>query len=195
MLEFIDSLQHIELWFEFVERFYDLGPLAPISLAMVESLIPALPLLLIVTFNTNVYGFMFGFLYSYVGVVLGSYIVFVFFRTVVKGYFLQRYYHGERFGKLLSKIEGQDPLFLFLISAIPFTPSSVINILFGLSGYRKRQYFLSIALGKAISVAIMAFFGHSISNLMEKPITMVISTFLIILAYFISQYYSKHWHA
>ena len=195
MFEYIESLHHIELWFNFVERYYDLGPLAPVALAMIESFIPALPLLLIVTFNTGVYGFIWGFIYSYLGVVFGSYFVFLFFRTIIKGYFINRFYHGSKFKHLLIKIEQQHPLFLFLVSTIPFTPSSLINILFGLSGYQKAYFFLSIASGKIISIAIMAYFGHGISNLMEQPITLVLSSVLIILAYFVSRYFAKHWHA
>lgn len=191
-MEILESIQNVEFWFAISEQFRELGPLAPISLAMIEAFVPALPLLLIVAFNTSQYGFVLGFIYSYLGVIFGSYLVFLFFRTVIKGYFMNRFYHGHRLANILNWIESQPPLFLFFVSAIPFTPSSLINAFFGLSGYRKRLFFMSVALGKTISVTIMAFFGHSLSNIMERPLALLLSTILIILAYIISQYYQKH---
>jgi len=191
-MSYIESIQQFEFWLSLIAQYRELGPLAPIFLTMIEAFIPALPLLLIVTFNSVQYGFVFGFIYSYIGVVIGSYLVFLFFRTIIKGYLMNRFYHGHRWAKILNWIEVQPPLFLFFVSAIPFTPSSLINIIFGLSGYQKRQFFFSVALGKTISVAIMAFFGHSIANLMERPLALVLSTILIIVAYVISHYYQKH---
>lgn len=187
----IDQVQTLEFWVHFIEQFKDIGPLAPIFLAMIESFVPPLPLLVIVGFNASVYGFVWGALYSYIGVALGSYLVFMFFRTIIKGYFIEHFYHGQRFQKILAWVERQPSFFLFVISAIPFTPSSFVNIAFGLSGYRKRQFFLSVLSGKIIAINLMAFFGHSLRNLSQQPFTFVLSLIIIVGAYGLAQRFQK----
>ena len=65
----------------------NLGPIAPIMLAMVESFFPPLPLIAIVALNVAAHGGILGFLYSWAGVALGGSIMFLFWRRVVKCFF------------------------------------------------------------------------------------------------------------
>jgi len=61
----LERIMTVEFWVEALSAFKDLGPLAPICLALVESLIPALPLVAIVTINISAHGAILGFLYSW----------------------------------------------------------------------------------------------------------------------------------
>ena len=80
----LERMMTVEFWVEALSAFKDLGPLAPICLALVESLIPALPLVAIVTINISAHGAILGFFYSWIGTTVGSLIVFLFFRRIVK---------------------------------------------------------------------------------------------------------------
>lgn len=187
----MEQLFSLETWLSLLNQYKELGFFIPIFFAMLESFIPALPLIAIVAINTNAHGLILGFIYSYLGNIIGSIIVFLFFRAVIKPRFLDRFYHGQRLRNILNWVEKQDPIFLFLISCLAFTPSAFVNMSFGLSGYKKRQFIISIALGKLIMIASLSIFGHSIGQIQENPIYIIFSLIVIGFAYYFSTHISK----
>ena len=80
LISFVHQLGTLEFWQTLLDSFGDLGPLAPIFLAMVESFFPPLPLIAIVALNVAAHGGLFGFVYSWVGVMLGGTLMFLFWR-------------------------------------------------------------------------------------------------------------------
>lgn len=190
----IQDLQLIfdaQFWLNVIDHYRAFGPLAPIFLAMLESFIPALPLVLIITFNTSAYGFLLGFLYSYIGNVGGSFLVFLFFRMLERSRLIGHFIHGKRVTRLLRWVVLQPPSFLMLISALPFTPSSFINLAFGLSGYSKRRFFISIASGKFIMIALLTAFGKTLVKAFEQPLFIVLSIVILGFGYYLSHRFGK----
>jgi len=187
----MDQIFNIETWLYLLDQYKELGFIIPIFFAMLESFIPALPLIAIVAINTNAHGLIFGFIFSYLGNLIGSILVFLFFRAIIKPRFLDRFYHGQRLHRMLVWVEKQSPIFLFLISCLAFTPSAFVNMSFGLSGYKKRQFIFSIALGKLIMIASLSVFGHSIGQIQENPIYIMLSVIVIGLAYYFSTHLRK----
>ena len=61
------QLGTLEFWETLLDSFGNLGPIAPIMLAMVESFFPPLPLIAIVALNVAAHGGILGFLYSWAG--------------------------------------------------------------------------------------------------------------------------------
>ena len=88
-MEFLHQLGTLDFWKTLLDGFGDLGPLAPIALAMVESFFPPLPLIAIVALNVAAHGGFLGFAYSWIGVLLGGTLMFLFWRRVVKRFFLE----------------------------------------------------------------------------------------------------------
>ena len=74
----------LSFWEELLASFQNLGPLVPIFMAALESLIPALPLVAIVLVNVAAHGALLGFLYSWIGTCIGCTVVYWFFRAVCK---------------------------------------------------------------------------------------------------------------
>lgn len=66
------QLGTLGFWEALLDSFGNLGPIAPIVLAMVESFFPPLPLIAIVALNVAAHGGLLGFLYSWAGVALGG---------------------------------------------------------------------------------------------------------------------------
>ena len=80
----------INTWFEYFEQ---LGPLKYIFgfiLPFIENFIPILPIIAFVIFNVNAYGFWIGVLLAWLGIVTGSYIVFVIFRKFSNSKFMKK---------------------------------------------------------------------------------------------------------
>ena len=84
LLQWAHQLGTLEYWQTLLDRFGDLGPLAPITLAVVESFFPPLPLIAIVALNVGAHGGILGFLYSWIGVALGGTLMFLLWRRIVK---------------------------------------------------------------------------------------------------------------
>ncbi|MBN2850440.1 MAG: TVP38/TMEM64 family protein, partial [Erysipelotrichaceae bacterium] len=151
------------------EQFRDFGPLAPVFLALVESFIPALPLIAIVTFSTGAFGPYFGFLFSYIGSLGGSILVFLLIRKIVKPYFMHWVPKRKNLNRWMHWVSRQTPDTIIMLSAMPFTPSSLLNLTFGLSEFVAMKYIVSIAIGKFIMIGAMAMFGHTMIRSLGDP--------------------------
>lgn len=175
-------------WIKVLENYRGFGPLAPLLLAMLESFIPALPLIAIVTFAIGAYGPFFGFLYSYIGSLGGSILVFLFFRRIIKPYFMHLVPRRKNLGKLVDWVSRQTPITIFMLASFPFTPSSLLNMTFGLSDFRELTYVEAIAAGKLIMIALLALFGNSVVNIAKNPFYFI----LIIILFIVMRYiYAK----
>lgn len=181
------QLTRLQYWLELKEQLADIGPLLPFLLAFLESFFPFLPLFAIVVFNVTVYGNILGFLTSAVGNILGSYAVFLFFRIYVRPS-VEKYAHKHpRISRSLTWVSKQRPSVIFYLSALPFTPSSLLNTFFGCSRFSKRSYMLSIAGGKLIMIAMMSFFGYSVLEISENPVFIVVSIIGLLIVYVLAK--------
>lgn len=117
-----DKITSFEFWLQVIESIKDLGPVAPIFLTFIESLIPALPLIMIVSFNVSVYGTWLGFIYSWIGSFMGSVLVFSLFRIVVKKHLIKFIKNHQKLNQLANYISVKGYNVLFLLTCLPFTP-------------------------------------------------------------------------
>jgi uncharacterized membrane protein YdjX (TVP38/TMEM64 family) len=181
------QLTRLQFWLELKEQLADIGPLLPFLLAFLESFFPFLPLFAIVVFNVTVYGNLAGFLTSYTGNILGSFSVFLFFRIYVRPS-VERYAEKHpRISRSLVWVSKQRPSVIFYLSALPFTPSFLLNSFFGCSQFSKRSYMMAIAGGKSIMIAMMSFFGYSVLEISENPVFIVISVIGLVFVYIVSR--------
>lgn len=178
-------------WTDFANRIENLGPLAPIFLAMLESLVPALPLVLIVILNVNIYGLWIGFLTSYAGTMLGATIMFMLYRTISFYGLHEKLHKFKSTDKIIDWVNRQNMAVIIVLSMLPSTPSSFMNLVFGLAQYSKRKYLISIAIGKIVMIGLFAFFG-SVFQAKENQIWIyLIGAVLLILTFVISKAVNK----
>lgn len=152
-----------------IEQYRSFGPLPGIMLPMIEALLPFLPLVLIVMANANAFGLWLGFLYSWLGASAGAYLVFLLVRKFGQKRFLSFLKRKPKVETLTGWVErrGFGPLFLLL--CFPFTPSSLVNIVAGLSRISYAQYMLSVLTGKMVMIFTVSFVGHDIRSLITQP--------------------------
>ena len=169
------QLGTLEFWQTLLDSFGDLGPLAPIFLAMVESFFPPLPLIAIVALNVAAHGGLFGFVYSWVGVMLGGTLMFLFWRRVLKQFFWKFASRSQKLEKAEQWVSRFDVSSLFMLSVLPFTPSSFMHFAFGISDFDEKRYLITMLLGKGVMVAMMALFGQSLVSSMKNPVYLVLA--------------------
>ena len=175
LISFVHQLGTLEFWQTLLDSFGDLGPLAPIFLAMVESFFPPLPLIAIVALNVAAHGGLFGFVYSWVGVMLGGILMFLFWRRVLKQFFWKFASRSQKLEKAEQWVSRFDVSSLFMLSVLPFTPSSFMHFAFGISDFDEKRYLITMLLGKGVMVAMMALFGQSLVSSMKNPVYLVLA--------------------
>ena len=175
LISFVHQLGTLEFWQTLLDSFGDLGPLAPIFLAMVESFFPPLPLIAIVALNVAAHGGLFGFVYSWVGVMLGGTLMFLFWRRVLKQFFWKFASRSQKLEKAEQWVSRFDVSSLFMLSVLPFTPSSFMHFAFGISDFDEKRYLITMLLGKGVMVAMMALFGQSLVSSMKNQVYLVLA--------------------
>ena len=194
---FIDGIHQLgtlEFWETLLDSFEGLGPVAPILLAMVESIFPPLPLIAIVALNVAAHGGLLGFVYSWVGVAAGGTVVFLFWRRVVKRFFWKLASRSEKLKKAQQWVNRFDTSSLFMLMLLPFTPSSFMHLAFGISDFDEKRYLITMLLGKGVMVAMMAVFGQSLVSSMKNPLYLVLAVGLWVAMYAVSKRFCKRHH-
>lgn len=177
-MEFLHQLGTLEFWRTLLDGFGDLGPLAPIALAMVESFFPPLPLIAIVALNVAAHGGFLGFAYSWIGVLLGGTLMFLLWRRVVKRFFWKVASRSEKLEKAQRWVSRFDVASLFMLSVLPFTPTSFMHFAFGISDFDEKRYLITMLLGKGAMVAMMALFGQSLVSSLKNPVYLILAVVL-----------------
>ena len=174
-ISFVHQLGTLEFWQTLLDSFGDLGPLAPIFLAMVESFFPPLPLIAIVALNVAAHGGLFGFVYSWVGGMLGVTLMFLFWRRALKQFFWKFASRSQKLEKAEQWVSRFDVSSLFMLSVLPFTPSSFMHFAFGISDFDEKRYLITMLLGKGVMVAMMALFGQSLVSALKNPVYLILA--------------------
>lgn len=170
------------------------NPLAAVVFAAVESFIPPLPLIGIVTFNIALYGPVWGFLLSWIGTSAGCTCVFLLIRHVIKSPVERMVRDNPKVKKGKQWIKDINVLTLFTVTILPFTPSAFLNLIFGLSDYDARKYLLTICTAKFLMIGFLALFGVSFVEAFKDPRMIVLSLVLVTILYVLSKWITKKHH-
>lgn len=191
LVECIKMLGTVEFWEELFHSFRILGPLAPILFTMVEAFVPVLPLIAIVTLNVAAHGAIQGFLYSWLGSVLGSVLFFLICRKLFKGLILRMAGKHPTVMKARDWVNKVNKKALFFIITMPFTPSCFVNFAMGVSDFDSRTYIKIMAAAKMVMLMLLSVFGQSVVQAFERPVFIAVALVLIVVLYGISKYISK----
>ena len=194
LMGWVHQLGTLEYWEALLAGFEGLGPLVPILLAMVESFFPPLPLIAIVALNVAAHGGLLGFVYSWAGVMLGGTVMFLLWRRVVKRFFWKFSRRSAKLQKAEQWVSRFDTASLFMLSLLPFTPSSFMHFAFGISDFDEKRYLVTMLLGKGVMVAMMAVFGQSLVSSMKNPLYLVLAVGLWVAMYAVSKRFCKRHH-
>lgn len=187
----LETQEFNEVIIALLNDYEKLGPLPGIMLPFIEAFLPFLPLVVFVIANGAAYGLLKGFFYSWIGSSLGSILVFLIIRRLGD----KRVFRAIRKNKQVKKVtnwlerHGFGPLFLLL--CFPFSPSSVINVVAGLSKISTQQFILAVLLGKSVMIFSIAYIGSSIVEFAKNPVRTIVVGIGILLFWMIGKYIEK----
>jgi len=183
-----------EFIIQLLNDYEKLGPLPGILLPFIEAFLPFLPLFVFILANSVAYGLFKGFLYSWLGTSLGSILVFIIIRQLGDKRAFKTIRRNKQVQKVTTWVErhGFGPLFLLL--CFPFSPSSVINVVAGLSRISTSQFVLAVLLGKSIMVFSISYIGSSLLSFAKNPLKTILVGVGIILFWIVGKYVEKKLH-
>ena len=97
---------------------------------------------------------------------------------VVKRFFWKVASRSEKLEKAQRWVSRLDVASLFMLSVLPFAPSSFMHFAFGISDFDEKRYLITMLLGKGAMVAMMALFGQSIVSSLKNPVYLILAVVL-----------------
>lgn len=169
------------------------GVVVGFLLVFLESFISILPLSVFVAFNINAFGFLVGFIISWLGTCLGSFLCYLIF------FFMEERVFTFLFrGKVIKKIRSgiysfQNISFskLVLIITLPFTPSFLVNIICGVGRVSYKKFLASLLIGKIFVIIFWGYIGKTFIDSLTDVYSLIYIIFSLGIAYIISDCVGK----
>ncbi|MFB3161853.1 VTT domain-containing protein [Neobacillus sp. 179-J 1A1 HS] len=118
---------------------------------VIQNSFTIIPLIIIITINYALFGFFNGLLWSWVTSIIAAGIWFFGSR-----YFFNDWVQKKTNPELISKMEQNGLLFVFQARIIPFVPTSLINILSGLSSIKFKHFLVGTMFGNLIFFFVLS---------------------------------------
>lgn len=189
MMDILNELRNIDeqTLLDWLARYRSYGPLPGILLTFLKSFVPPLPTILIVGVNAAVYGLWLGFLYSWIGIVLGCLTTFVIVRKIADRPYWVRWAERPSVSRGMKWVQRGAFSYVFLLSLFPLGPFVVINIAAAVARMRFRSFALAIMLGKAIMVLLVSYIGHDPARFLAHPEEAAYALLFIIITWWIGR--------
>jgi uncharacterized membrane protein YdjX (TVP38/TMEM64 family) len=147
---------------------------------IIQNSFTVIPLLLVITINITIFGFLKGFLWSWLTSILAAIIIFMTVR-----YLFSNYFSSKISSEQLEKIGNNGVSYVLIARVFPFIPTSLINIIGGLSTISLKKFIVGTAVGNFIYFFILALIpaGLLLSGINEYVIAAII--ILLVAAFYI----------
>lgn len=146
---------------------------------IIQNTFTVIPLILVITVNYVLFGFMKGFFWSWLTSIIGSAIIFLGTRYLFQGWVKRKIDLSLR-----SKIEENGLKFVFQARIIPFIPTSFINILSGISSIKFSSFIIATCVGNFLYFFLMILIPAGLINVPINDYVLEASILLIFLLIF-----------
>jgi uncharacterized membrane protein YdjX (TVP38/TMEM64 family) len=166
-----------------VELYQAIGPIPGVLMLIFETYLPVLPLIVVVMANSAAFGLWEGFFYSWIGVSVGQTSLFWIVRKLsdrLHQRILRRFPGSVRF---FHWIEEKGFAAVFFIGCFPFSPSTTISLMGGLTAVPMRSFFVATFASKAIMVFILSYIGQDFDEWLAAPWKMLLAAVLMVILY------------
>lgn len=183
---FVENIQYLESTSPQI-----ISILLGMSVIVLESMIPILPLALFIALNMLLFGHLQGFIMSWIATCIGCLISFTIVRYGLKKPFNISEEEDKTINKIMKKINKISLPNLVLIISLPFMPAFLLNIAAGLSKISYKKFIFAILISKLVIVFFWGFIGTSLIESITD-IKVLLELFILMgLAYIISKILMK----
>ncbi|WP_310194857.1 VTT domain-containing protein [Neobacillus niacini] len=147
---------------------------------VIQNSFTIIPLIIIITLNYALFGFVNGLIWSWFTSIIAAGIWFFGSR-----YFFNDWVQKKSNPELLTKMEQNGLLFVFQARIIPFVPTSLINILSGLSSITFKHFIIGTMFGNLIFFFVLSLIPAGLmEGNMEQNILLGIAIILVGFVFF-----------
>ena len=167
-----------------------LGIIINCILIVLESIIPPLPLGLFITILCINYGYVIGFIISWVFTIIGCIISYYLFKNLPKN-INKKLINNKYSKKLLFIIDNLSFPNLVLLISLPITPAFLINIVAGVSNMKVSKFLYSIMFGKISLIVFWGYVGTSLIESLKNPLLLINVGIIMVIMFVISKILNK----
>lgn len=176
-------MEYIQALLDLVQDYWLLSICVGFFSAFVESFLPMLPLVAIVTANAALFGMLNGFLISWIGSVAGTICLFLIVLKIGQNSKLLEKIKSEKVKKAILWINQRGFKLLFIAYACPFLPACVITIASGISKRNITTFISAVLSGKFIMFLVVSYIGQDIYGFITSPVKIAIFCLVVFLAW------------
>lgn len=125
------------------------------------------PITLLIAVTVMVFGPVKGAVYSLIGALLSAAMVFGIGHLLGRG--KVRRLAGSHINRLSQRLARQGILTIVVLRLLPIAPYTIVNLVFGTSHIRLRDFMLGTALGMTPGIIAIAFFVDSVQSALIEP--------------------------
>lgn len=175
-MEYIQSLYYM------AQDYWILTMLIGLMSCFVESFIPALPLIGIVTGNAILFGLLNGIIVSWIGSGLGTILLFLLTKKFKNSIHMERF-KNKKINKVIKWIYRQGFKVLFIAYCCPFVPGSLVTIASALSGKDIKNFAPAMLSGKFVMFLAVSYPASDLVGFIKNPIKIGVFILLVLLAW------------
>lgn len=167
----------------YIRSFGPWAILISLVLSILLTLAAFLPSVFLSGANAVVFGLFWGGIISWLGEIIGAAIAFLFYRFLGRRAVTKLIEKKENLA-YLDKLSSEKGFVVVLLARLaPFMPSSLVNLLGGISSISFSTFILATALGKAPSLVLETFIGHDLIFFSENQGRLAISLSIVVVFY------------
>lgn len=151
------KLQNPTLIQAYVTQWGSIGIIIDLFVITLLMLFPVVPFVLIAGANTLLYGWVFGFILSLAGSIMGASLGFYLSRTIGQKWAQKK---ADKLGKWGRALKGNSFFIVLVSRLIPILPSTAINYAAGLSLMTFPSFFFATLIGKIPMILWESWIGH-----------------------------------
>ncbi len=159
------------------------GPLLGSLFIVLESIIPPLPLFVFITINFLAFGYVMGFIISWVCTIIGCVISYFLVKKLLRNFVVKKIKNVDLLNRCMHYIENMSLTKITVILAIPFTPAFMMNIAAGLVNMNFKKFLIAILISKIFLVYFWGFVGTSLVESFQNPSSLITVVVMMLLAY------------
>jgi uncharacterized membrane protein YdjX (TVP38/TMEM64 family) len=144
-----------------------------------------------VTFNLLVFGYVLGFILSYICSVLGCLLFYLVVGKLFSKKAQKFYKDKEKLNSLMEKYENLKFETLTTIISMPFTPSIMINLLAALTNMPLKKYMYAEIIAKIFITIFWGFIGCNLIKCFENPKYLIVILIMLLCGYLLSKIVNK----
>lgn len=175
-MEYVQNLYYI------AQDYWLLTMLIGLMSCFVESFVPILPLIGIVTGNAMFFGLLKGMILSWIGSGLGTISLFLLARKFKDSVHIEKF-KNEKINKFIDWVHRQGFKLLFIAYCCPFVPSFLVTIGSALSGRDIKNFVPAMLSGKFVMFLVISYPASDIVGFIKNPIKIAFFILLVFLAW------------